>query len=180
MEKRARFIEKCAFDAMVNGYKTGDFSEFIKYLAEDCAIKSDGRVKSVVGREAVKSFYEMKGKWIVNIGATAYLRAERKRGIICGGGNAYYMPARQHDLTGIRKHVLDPYEDYYGIENLRAEIYIRHELDKQGLLFEDPDTVYSYIDLVLNGEGKISRILFLDPRLFNYSESVRIDYAGEI
>ena len=145
---------KQALAALKKGYETGDFSELFPYLSEDCMFNTLWRRTPVIGKNAVTAYFTHKGESIAKTGTFP----------VC----QYVI---QKDDTGIRTHTVCGWE---GKIVPTKSFRICHEKGKYALLMTqtlngEANTVF--VDMDLNGMGKVSRILLLEKLFFDCEEA---------
>lgn len=131
-----------------SAYEDGDFTEFVKFLAEDCVYESMWVLESLRGRDAVANH-------LLNKGAA-----------ICE--SASYPSGRIVELVGNMNPVSDT-ELVVNGEKKNGSVALMYEPGKYCLMMEqelDGKINQTLVDLKLDSEGKVSRIDLCMPELF--------------
>lgn len=150
---------KQALAALKQGYETGDFSELVPYLSDNCEFDTMWRRSPVIGKEAVMLYFTEKGKSIAKSGTFPICR--------------YVI---QTDETEVKTHTLCGWDGKI-VPIMRCQI--SHEKGKAALLMtqtlnDEKNTVY--VDVSMDGDDKVRRILLLEKLFFQFEET---DFSTE-
>ena len=150
LERNAKMVE--ALWHLRKAYRSGDFSEFVSCLSEDCVYESMWVLEPLRGKEAVSNHLLRKGKAIKDSGAFP------ECWIVELVGNMNPLPESDIVVNGEKK---------------RATLALDYEPGKYCMMMEqelDGKINGVLLDLKLNEDGMVTRIDLCIPELFQTRE----------